>query len=145
MKTGFFVIGIALLLGACDRIYGVASQATLDGPVDTSCVSAALASIREAGHVTYMRDESNSVEFLPKQRKVRTIMHVWLYGEAQNSVLQINQTTDGWDFTNTQSRIGEAVPQTEIDRFIPVMRKVNRALQDQCGLPVANLQAEPIS
>jgi len=143
MKSSLASTGLLLALTACDPIHGLASRTTLHEPVDTRCVQAALASLPEAGHVTYRRGERDSVQILPKQRKVHVVTHAWQYGEAQGSILQINQTPDGWEFTNTRSRIGQAIPQAELDRFIPVMRKVNRALQDRCRLAVADLQAEP--
>ncbi|PNU01655.1 hypothetical protein A8V01_27360 [Novosphingobium guangzhouense] len=145
MRIGLFAIGITLLLIGCDRLNGVQSHSSMRGPVEISCVNAALGSIPEAGHFVYQTDQHNSVEILPKQRKTRTITHVWTYGEARSYILQINQTADGWDYTNTLSRIGEAISQAEIDRFIPTMRKVNRAIQNKCGLQVADLQAQPIS
>jgi hypothetical protein len=145
MRTGFFAIGITLLSTGCDRLYGVQSHASLQGPVDINCVSAALSSIPEAGHVSYKSEQHDSIGILPKQGKERTVIHVWLYGEARDSILQINQSSDGWGYTNTHSRMNEAIPQAEIDRFIPTMRKINRVIQNKCELQVADLQAELIS
>jgi len=145
MKVQIFSIGALVMLSACDRIYGVSSKTTLESPVSISCVSSALSSVTGSGPVDYVLSERNSVEILPKQRRVGTVMHVWLYGEGQLTVLQINQTPDGWDFTNTRSRMNEAVSQEEIARSIPLMREVNRAIQDRCGLPVANLSFDPDS
>lgn len=135
--SAFFVAG-------CDRFYGVESRATLAGPVDIRCVNAALASIPDVGDVTYQRSDESSTEILPKQRKVVTVMHVWAYGEDGNDILQINQTTDGWDFRNARSSMGVAVPNDELARFQPLMLKVNRAIQSRCGLPVGNLKSEPV-
>jgi hypothetical protein len=134
----------ALLLAGCDPFYGVESRATLPGPVDVRCVNAALASLPDVGRVTYQRRENRSTEILPKQRKVVTVMHVWLYGEGGGDILQINQTPDGWDYRNARSRMGVAVPHEEMARFKPVMLKVNGAIQLRCGLPVGNLKAEPV-
>ncbi|AOR80854.1 hypothetical protein [Novosphingobium resinovorum] len=145
MRIGTFAIGVMVFLSGCDRLYGVQSRASLGGPVDISCINAAIHSVPDAARITYKTDWLDSVEILPKHRSVHTITHVWLYGEAQSSVLQIDQTPDGWDFVNSHSRIGEAIPQTEIDHFIPTMKKVNRAIQMRCGLQVADLPAEHIS
>ncbi|WP_157222638.1 hypothetical protein [Novosphingobium sp. AP12] len=145
MRIGFFALGIIFSLSGCDRMYGVQSRTSLRDPVSIGCVKTALKTIPEAGKVTYEHEQHNYVELSPKQRNVRTTSHVWLYGEEQNSVLQINQNPDGWDYTNTHSSIGRAIPESEIRQFIPVMRKVNQAIQDECGLRVADLQLERIS
>lgn len=145
MRIGLFAVGIVFFLSGCDRMYGVQSHTSLRGPVSIGCIKAALESTPEAGRVTYEHAQHDSVELAPKQRNVRTITHVWLYGEARSFVLQINQNPDGWDYTNTYSRIGTAIPEAEIGQFIPVMRKVNQAIQDKCGIWVAGLEPEPIS
>jgi len=135
---------LALFLAGCDPFYGVESRATLTGPVDVDCVNAALTNLPEASTVTYQRDESRSTQIFPKQRKVLTVMHVWLYGEGSNDILQINQTPDGWDYSNSRTRMGVAVPHAEMARFEPLMVKANRAIQSRCGLPVGDLKAEPV-
>jgi len=138
------VVVSALLLAGCDPSYGVESRATLAGPVDVRCVNAALRSVPDVGRVTYQRSESRSTELLPKQRKVVTVMHVWLYGESGNDILQINQTPDGSDYRNARTRMGVAVPHYEMARFQQLMLKVNRAAELRCGLPVGNLKAQPV-
>jgi hypothetical protein len=40
--------------------------------------------------------------------------------------------------------MGVAVPHDEMARFVPLMQKVNQAIQMRCGLPVAHLKAEPV-
>jgi hypothetical protein len=135
---------IALVLAGCDPFYGVESGTPLAGPVDVKCVNAAVVGVLDAGPVTYQRDENRSTEILPKQRQVLTVMHVWRYGERGSDVIQINETPDGWTFRNARSRMGVAVPHEEMTRFVPLMQKVNRAIQTRCGLPVANLGAQPV-
>jgi hypothetical protein len=135
-------LGFLLLLGGCDAIYGIQSRLALPAPVDVGCVHAALLAIPEAGPVSYERDEARSTEILPKQRKVLTVMHVWLYGGG--AILQMNETPDGWEFSNGRTRMGVEVPREELLRFVPLMQEANRSLQARCGLPVADLQAEPV-
>jgi len=36
------------------------------------------------------------------------------------------------------------VPREEIAHFVPLMQKINRAIQSRCGLPVANLGVRPV-
>jgi hypothetical protein len=138
------VVFPALLVAGCDRFYGVESRATLSGSVDVPCVNAALASVPDVGRVTYERSENRSTEILPKQRKVLTIAHDWLYGEGGADILEVIQGPDGWSFRNSRSRMGVAVPHDEMVRFVPLMQKVNQAIQMRCGLPVAHLKAEPV-
>ena len=133
-----------LLLAGCDRLYGVQSRATFTDSVDIACVGSTLASVPGVGTVTYGRSEDRSTEIIPKQRKVLTVMHVWLYGERGVSALQMNQTPDGWEFTNARLRMGIPVPPAEIARFVPLMRLVNETLANRCGLPVADLQPQPL-
>jgi hypothetical protein len=133
-----------LLLAACDAFYGAESTATFAGPVDIGCVNAALASVPGTGQTTYRRDEDRSTELLPKHRKVLIVSHAWTYGEGGADILQINQTPDSWEYRNARSRINVRVTHEEIERFLPLMRTVNGVVQARCGLPVANLPAEPV-
>jgi hypothetical protein len=135
---------LLLPLSACDRFYGVESRATLHGAVNITCVDAALHDLPEASHILYQRDQSHSTEILPKQREVQTIAHAWLYGEGQSNILEIIQTPDGWEYTNSRRRMGVSVPHEEMVRFLPLMRKVNQALQAHCGLPVGGLRGEAV-
>ncbi len=123
-------------------MHGVDSRASLAGPVDVRCVDAALTSMPEAGRVTYQRREDRSTEIVPKRRTVLTVIHFWTYGEAGGDILQIDQSPDGWDYRNARSRIGVTVPHDEIERFIPLMQKVNRLLQASYGLPVGDLEPQ---
>ena len=137
------VIPIAfLLIAGCDRLSGVASRAAFTGEVDIGCVESALGSVPGLGTVTYHRRESRSTEVYPKQREVLTVTHLWLYGERGKSSLQINQTPDGWEFTNTRVRMGSSLPEDEISRFVPLMLLVNKTLASHCRLPVGNLQPD---
>src|SRR5450755_2326385 len=98
MRLRIVSTGLVFFLAGCDPFYGVDSHAALAGPVDVRCVHAALASIAEAGRVTYERSESRSIEIMPTKRSVLTVMHVWTYGEGGKDILQINQTPDGWEY-----------------------------------------------
>lgn len=111
-------------------------------PVDVGCVGSALASVPGVGAITYHSDENRWTEILPKQRKVMTVIHLWLYGERGTSALQINQTPDGWEFTNARLRMGSPVPADEIAHFVPLMRLVNSTIAQKCRLPVGDLQTE---
>jgi hypothetical protein len=144
MRLRLTIVLPALLVAGCDPFYGVESRATLSGPVDVRCVNAALASVPDVGRVTYERSESRSTEILPKQRKVLTVAHDWLYGEGGADILEIIQSPDGWSLRNSRSRMGVAVPHDEMARFVPLMQKVNQAIELRCGLPVAHLKAEPV-
>ncbi|GAA4013340.1 hypothetical protein GCM10022280_09480 [Sphingomonas swuensis] len=131
-----------LLLVGCDRFYGVESRATLPAPVDVRCVNAALSGVEGVGSVQYWRTENRSTEILPRQRNSLIVAHAWLYGESGADVLEIMQGPDGWFFRNSRSRMGVAVPHDTMARFVPLMQKVNYALEMRCGLPVADLKAE---
>ena len=144
MRRRFITMLPALLITGCDQLYGVESRATLPGPVDVPCVNAALASVPDVGRVTYDRSQSDSTEILPKQRKVLTVAHDWLYGEGGADILEFIQGPDGWSFRNSRVRMGVTVPHDEIVRFVPLMQKVNRTIELRCGLPVARLTAQPV-
>jgi hypothetical protein len=133
-----------LLVAGCDRFYGVESRATLSGPVDVRCVDAALTSVPDVRRVSYARSENRSTEILPKHRKVLTVAHDWLYGEGGADILEIIQGPDEWSFRNSRTRMGVAVPHDEMVRFVPLMQKVNQAIEMHCGLPVGKLKAEPV-
>ncbi len=144
MWPNVVIIFVGLLLAGCDPFYGVESRAKLAGPVDVECVNAALGSVSEAWPVTHQRREDHSTEVLPKERNVATIAHDWVYGEGGSDILEIIQGPDGWNFRNSRSRMGVAVPHDEMARFVPLMQKVNRAIETRCGLPVANLKATAV-
>jgi hypothetical protein len=135
---------LLLSLGACDRLYGVESRATLHREVNVFCVNATLHDMPETGQILYQRNQYHSTEMLPKQREVQIITHHWLYGEGQGDILEIIQTTDGWEYTNSRRRMGVPVAHEEMRRFLPVMQKINRALQMRCGLPVGGLRGEAV-
>jgi len=138
------IVFSVLLIAGCDAFYGVESRTTLSGPVDVRCINGALASVPDTGAVTYQRSENGPTEIMPKQRKVLTVSHHWLYGEGGADILEIIQGPDGWSFRNSRSRMGVAVPHAEMARFVPLMQQVNEAIEMQCGLPVARLKAEPV-
>ena len=131
-----------ILLGGCDRLYGVQARTTFTKSVDVHCVGVAVESVPNVGNVEYHRSESRAIELLPKQREVRTISHVWLYGEGGKSILQLNNTPDGWDFTNARTRMGSPIPRSELARFEPLMRSVNSAVAERCRLPLANIKLQ---
>lgn len=133
MGARVIVVLLALLVAGCDRFYGVESRTRLPGPVDVRCVNAALASIPEAGRVTYQRDKRDD-----------GVAHDWLYGENGTDIVELIQHPDGWYFSNSRRRMGAAVPHEQMVRFVPLMQAVNRAIQTRCGLPVAELRAEPV-
>ena len=146
---------LVLLLAGCDPFprvvfYGVESHTILPGPVDVQCVNAALTSVPEAGPVTYQRNEIPTfhrllVRLFPTLWKDNGeyIINVWAYGERGRDLLQIFETPDHWSYYNTRSRARVAVPHEELARFVPLMQKVNRVIGARCGLPVADLRAEP--
>ncbi len=146
---------LVLVLAGCDPFprvvfYGVESHTTLPGPVDVQCVNVALASIPETGPVTSQRNHVPTFNRLlasvfPTWWKDNDqyIMNVWTYGERGRDVLQIYETPDHWYYRNARIRARVAVPHEEIARFVPLMQKVNRVIGARCGLPVADLRAEP--
>lgn len=140
-----FSVGIFLLLSGCDRFYGVETRASLNRAANVDCVQATLSGIPDAGRVAYRRSEARATEILPKQREILTVMHVWTYGEeSARLILQINDAPDGWNYRNGRSRMNVVVPDEEIALAMPLMQLVNRTIEERCGLPVGNLQAEPV-
>jgi hypothetical protein len=138
------IIILGVLLAGCDPVYGVESRATFHHPIDIACVNAALTSVPEASPVTYQHREDRSTEILPKQRKVLMVAHDWFYGEGGADILEVIQGPDEWNYRNSRSRMGVAVPHDEMVRFVPLMQKVNRAIEARCGLTVGNLQATAV-
>ena len=139
-----WVAGIFLLLSGCDPFYGVESRTTLSGPVDVSCINSALTSVPEALTPRYERHVQQAWELAPPWHKVITVLHFWYYGENGSARLEVDHSPYGWEFSNTRENMGRPVSREEMDRFIPLMEKVNAVIQDQCGLPVANLRPKPV-
>lgn len=136
---------ILLLLAGCDTLRGVSSRASLPEAVDVDCITATLSAIPEAGEVAYEQEVSRSTEILPRQRKIVTTMHVWRYGEGGRANLRIIENARGRRFENSRLQLGRPVPREEVARFTPLMRAVNRTIQAQCGVPVADLEAEAVN
>jgi hypothetical protein len=127
------ILVCGLLLAGCDRFYGVESRTTFHTPVDVECLGAALASVPEAAPVAYQRQESRS-----------TVANDWLYGERGADILELIQSPNEWDFSNSRRRMGVAIPHDQLVHFVPLMQKVNQAIQARCGLPVASLKATAV-
>jgi hypothetical protein len=143
MRGSVFTVGLLLLLGGCDPGQGVVSGTTLSSPVDVGCVGTAIASVPEAGRVTYHSDESRSTDDGSDPRR-REIEHVWLYATDNQLILRMIETPDGWEFTNSHGRVRSRGAKQEIARFARLLQTVNGAIQERCGLPVGNLETETI-
>ena len=56
---------MALLLAACDPIYGVQTSVKLTEPVDVSCIDRAIRGTQGVGQVEFKREQYESFEIAP--------------------------------------------------------------------------------
>lgn len=128
---------IALATAGCDGVWGLRTDAELQAPAKIDCIDQSIRRIPDIGKVSYRLDEFESSQILPYRGKVITVSHHWSYGPAERGSVQILDDGSKRTYSNGMERMGEPYPPAELDRFSPMMVKVNLALERQCDLPIA--------
>lgn len=125
----------ALLLSACDPIYGIATNVTLHKEADIACIDSTLKDMSvEIGYVEHRHMMSSKFEVLPHWGQVTTSTDYWLY--RNGAILQIDQDNEGSHYRNGLERIGARIPDNEIDAYAPIMAQVNARIEARCEVPL---------
>jgi hypothetical protein len=131
-----FALAIIGPLSACDPIYGVKRSAPIHADPTTECVERILRATPGIQTVEYKR--STGVRPLTWSGvKPPSLVETFLYQGPENirGVLQYEKDYAGRiTFAQMDLRMGQSPPEEEVNATRLVMRKVEYALESQCGL-----------
>ena len=140
MRHGMIALGVsALLLAACDLLYGLGTRADLPHPVDIGCVDRTMNAIPGIGPVEHVSDESESFQILPYRGRVKVFSDSWFYGGKSGGILQIINNGEHINYSNGRIRMRVPFPEAELDAFAPLMNRVNAAVEQSCGIPLRSV------
>jgi hypothetical protein len=124
-------------VAGCDRISGVSTDAELTTMVDYECVDRAIRSVNGVGEVARHEDQNKSFQITPYRGEVIYKIHLWQYGPDQTAALQLTDDGQKRSYTNGMRKMGEPWPASRLDAFTLLMKRVNAAVEHDCGLPVS--------
>jgi len=128
-RRKILLVVLAMGLSGCDTLYGVYSDAELQGNFDPTCVDRSLRSVSGV----------KAVRFLPLSSPDKTIfaaiLNMWHY-EAGGSVaiLQVSRVKKRLYYTNGLDCLNCRIPTAKMNAYEPVMKKVNATVAATCGL-----------
>ena len=128
-----------MVLGGCDPMYGLSSDANLSGPVNPSCIDEAVRSVDGLGEVRHEQTQNDTYELLPHPGPDPHRTDYWFYGPNGHNAVMVSQGKDRWDYSNGRQGIGVKIPAEELDKFAPLMATVNQAIEKRCGIPLSKL------
>ena len=131
--------GIALLLSACDPVYGVQTSLKLQEPVNVTCLDQALRNTSDVGNVEFRQTQSDGFEVAPNWGHVTDVTKYWLYGDGGatgSAILQVHENKDGSYLLNGLTRMGVRIPDDQIKAYLPLMHRVNSSVEASCGIPL---------
>jgi len=131
------ILVLCILLAGCDRISGVSTDAALTTMVDYECVDQAIRSVNGVAEVVRHEDQDKSFQISPYRGEVISKRYLWLYGPDQTAALQLTDDGQKRSYTNGMKKLGEPWPASRLEAFIPLMNRVNAAVEHDCGLPIS--------
>ena len=139
---GFIAIGrmltfaLIVSLSGCDVLYGVRRSAPIHSDPTPECVERVLRSTPEIASVEH-KQETGGRPLTWTGIKSPTVVENFLY-QGPNNVQGVLQYTKDYDgrmaFWQSNIEMNRVPPQEVITATRPVMRKVELALEAQCGL-----------
>ncbi len=134
MKTSLFVVGVALLVGGCDSVYGVTRSTPLSAPPELACVQRTIELTDGVATVTLQARHSGKGLF-----HSTPWVYDYIYSGRQDSgifgSLQLIKTYDGHvTYRNSLLAIYGPPPQSSIDATRPVMRAIEKNIASRCGI-----------
>jgi hypothetical protein len=131
-----FAIAMAGSLSACDPVYGVWRGAPIHVDPSTECVARVLRATPGIDSVEY-KHSTGGRPLTWTGIKPPTLVETFIY-HGQSNVRGVLQYTKDYDGRRTFEQydvgMGHGPPQEEVNATRPVMRKVEVALESQCGL-----------
>jgi hypothetical protein len=131
-----FALAMMGYLSACDPIYGVKRSAPIHADPTTECVERVLRATPGIASVKY-KQSTGGRPLTWTGIKSPTLVETFFYEGPNNvrGVLQYEKDYAGrFTFAQMDLRLGQSPPQEEVSATRPVMRKVEYALESQCGL-----------
>jgi hypothetical protein len=131
-----FALAMIGSLSACDPIYGVKRSAPIYTDPTTECVERVLLATPGIASVNY-KEWTGGRPLTWSGIKPPTIVETFSYHGPNNvrGALQYEKDYAGrFTFAQTDLNVGQRVPQEEVSATRPIMRRVEYALESQCGL-----------
>lgn len=136
MKKSVFIAIVVLGTSACDRISGVRTEAKLTKAADVRCIDRTLRGVEGVGEVVHHTDRNESYGILPHRGKIVSIINQWAYGANQHAAVQVADDGVERSYFNGMQKMGEPWSAAQLNAFVPLMRRVNDAIEKECGLPL---------
>ena len=134
IRRAVVLVNVLTTIAGCDPIYGVKADGTLPAGLDPRCVTDTLST-----EPAFANAQRIDIAQVPREdAQAHSMTFAWAYAEGHDSVIIITRTSDGWHFENSRLRMGSRLPEAEIDRFVPVMARVDATLEARCGLRILN-------
>lgn len=130
----------ATMLAACDHINGIAHVQALPAPADVACAERALRSTEGITGVSRVERTGSARSLTLRPLDTRSQSFIFSAAGVRSAVLQFNDGSDGARYRLALTCINCELPQSEIDAFIPVMRRVEQNLAAQCGMDLSNIE-----
>ncbi len=128
-------IGALLSLSGCDFMYGVNRIAPVAVPTSWQCISSTIESIPEITDVRYSEEQgSQPITWSGVQRP--TVVRRYRYRTASlDNELYFTERFDGSvEYHHGRLYMNHKPSQAEFDKFIPLIHRVELALQGSCGI-----------
>jgi hypothetical protein len=129
------IVVVAVVLAACDTLYGVKRRASLSRLPRVDCVRATLETMPEIERVDYHAwAGSRPVIWTGIQSADQVHTFVFSGDGVQGAVQLVVDYEGNVEFSDTLLQINQKPPQQLIDRTRPVMRALEARLEQRCGV-----------
>lgn len=128
-------------LPGCDPVYGIyARQIALEAP-DEDCIVTALRKTPGVTDVQVKTITSEGWLLVGEGPRHGSPIHYFTYevGRTYAPTLMVEDFGDGkFEYSDTMLRMGEKIPQPDIDYTLPIMRDVERRVAHLCGIQIGS-------
>ncbi|MDZ7924919.1 MAG: hypothetical protein U5M23_12905 [Marinagarivorans sp.] len=135
----YLVAFIMLVITGCDSVGGIRHYANLEKMPSVECVEQALKSVSDVSNVTLTKEEGGrplTIGGIKQPNKIYRFSYS--VGELLgNFYFSLNYENKA-DYTHTYMYINATPPQSEIDVILPVIKQIESALFEKCGIHELN-------
>jgi len=129
-----FVI-FALIITGCDSVGGIRHYAKLDSAPPLDCVESTLRSVSGVSNVSFNEEDGGrplTISGIKSPNKIYRFSYS--ADELQgNFYFSVNYKNEA-DYTHTYMYINSTPPQEEVDIIFPIIKDIERALFQTCGI-----------
>jgi hypothetical protein len=137
LRLSSWLLLSAVLLAACEPAHGAETFLALSRIPNIACIDGALRATPGVISVSYGVDKSQSEDILPHHAIVNAENYHWQYNRPVGAILQVTQ-----EGTNISIQNGLVTwfsqPPSTMDTLIPLMQRINMAIERRCGIPIAS-------